>query len=184
MSFADELRNAPEQERRKARQQLEYDWNVLTDQWYKDIKNHCMERAKTNGTSYRDQFSSFVGRSENSLRRWNGAWWERIEDKIKCRLDPNPKQPGPIVACLQEADMERVCADLSARLKKDGLNIDIQKIEKRKYQYELVWEEKKAAEKIITGILNLRCPRMKSPARADMCIAGRETNLDVIWRLR
>ena len=51
--------------------------------------------------------------------------------------------------------MERACADLSARLKKDGLDIDIQKIEKRKYQYELVWKEKNTAEKIIAEILNL-----------------------------
>lgn len=166
MSFADELRKAPEEkakqeeaQRRKQEEQEQKqkakDWDYLVDKWYAEMRSECKCTASSGGISCDVTFSTLIKRiNENylPLRDNEKAWWKRIEPRVFCRLNPRSEA---VSAGLSEEDYQKMCLDIGKKLKSDGLNVEFQQRQKQKYRLDFVRARRSKFDQFAGGLSNL-----------------------------
>lgn len=152
MSFADELRNAPNEKAKQEAQQKMKDWNRLIKEWYIHVKSECKRAAMNGETEYYTKLSYFA---ENPPRtnwhRSDDEWWERISPRIIKQCSPKSEYTK---AGLSEQDYQILSQEISKKLKSDGLNSEISECKWQKYILKSVYVERPKADQILGGLFN------------------------------
>lgn len=165
MSFADELRNAPEERKKEEERQRQLalerekrDWQALITEWYKYLKTACKKCASGNQTSYTGTFEDFIkeaDRASGSSERLPD-WLDRVNSRIRYQL--NPSYPDRIQVCLSEEDVADIEATIQERLEADGVLVEFTRKEYQKYRLERVFVERSEGERVAASILNTLFP--------------------------
>lgn len=84
MTFADELRNAPEEKLKEELAQREKDWEFLIDLFYKYIKAECKRCAEWNHNYARIAFYEFTSKMNDGtgLSFKEAEIWERLKGRV------------------------------------------------------------------------------------------------------
>lgn len=161
MSFADELRNAPnerkkeeDQKRQLELEQQRKDWQFAIEKWYKYIKGNCKKDASNGYTSYTGSFENFINGLDQTTKSSGDplSWLENVRPRICYQLDS--KYPDRVQVCLSEEDVADIEDTIKKLLEADGLIVEFQRREYKKYKYERVFVEHSEGERVAASILN------------------------------
>jgi len=148
MSFADELRRAPQRKeeedaREEQKRQRKYAaaWNAFLEQWYINLKDQCLGRAEY---GYKELTV------DNAVRKIGRQLGLDEEDPVEAIASgarylysrvvykfPQSDGPTRIRVHLCEADADAAEKYLRERFQADGLQIDISRHEIKTYHFEL-----------------------------------------------
>lgn len=156
MSFADELRKAPEE--KKKREELEQqrrieerkkDFNNLIQLTYAYIKDKCKRAALNEKTSCNCEFKYEIN---DIIKSGGEEWWNRTRSRIEHKLNP---KSDTITICFTEEDADAFSSALESKLKGDGLTVNITKKELQNYKMDLVFVKRSDGERLANGIFNM-----------------------------
>lgn len=134
MSFADELRNAPEkkkreeeEQRKRLEQQKDRDWDRFVVAWYESIKQSCIQQAEAGRNSCQSTLSDYFKYTlkGNLKSQSDEYWYERIKRRLEYQLNPKSEV---ITVCASEDDVAQLVNQLESKFKSDGLNTSFTKI--------------------------------------------------------
>lgn len=164
MSFADELRNAPNEQKEKESLQAEQDWNDFISAWYKEIQERCKYYAKKNEHSYNANFSNFI----ESIQEYSSLYsysllnvWERIRERIACY------ESSRYVAYLTEEDAQELINRITKLLQADELAVSSQIIKFKVYRTETKYIKRDEKSSAQIGLLNTLFPLNKMNLHED-----------------
>lgn len=162
MSFVDELRKAPEkkalqeeEQKKQAEKQKEKDWDYLVEKWCIEIRKKCREVALSGETKCQVSFSRFINyisKNYTPLRDNEKAWWDRLDSRIFCRVNPRSESR---FAGLSEEDYQKMCIDIGNKLKRDGLEVEFERHQTQKYRLDYVRVQRSKFDQFAGGLSNL-----------------------------
>lgn len=164
MSFADELRDAPEQmrkeveeQKRKAQLRHDQDWDRFINQCYTAIKDKCKSWARSSSTSCSFSLDEFIPQRSDDyyldgspVEKNGDSWEERIENRTWYRLKPKQSYRK----CLSKEDITSLTETLKQHLEADGLTVDIAIVELQKYSYEQQFVKRSDSERKFNRVFN------------------------------
>ena len=132
MSFAEELRKAPERKMYEEAKQKNQDWHSLIMRFYKYAKNKCFRCAEDGSKKCSLSLKDFLESEKeicnladiygNPINKSDSEWWQRIEPKIFCQLN---SRSTIITPCLSKEDANKLSSELQTLFLHDGLSVDI-----------------------------------------------------------
>lgn len=146
MSFADELRKAPEAAQRRVEEKREKAWNDFAKRWYDIIKQRCRYAAEQGSTSSYFKFCTYAETVDEDAE---------LYQRITCRLNPRHEY---ITFCLSLEDADDLAAKIEKWAKCDGLTVNVRKKEHQKYRLKSVYVERSNKERVAASILNSLFP--------------------------
>ena len=156
MSFADELRKAPEEkkkreelERQRRIEERKNDFNKLIQLTYTYIKEQCKRAALSESTTYNCEFKYKIN---DIIKSGGEEWWNRTRSRIEHKLNP---KSDIITICFTEEDADTFSSSLESKLKGDGLTVNITKKELQNYKMDFVFVKRSDGERMANGILNM-----------------------------
>lgn len=161
MSFADELRQAPDKKKREEErqrqlqiEQQEKDLKRLASEWNKYIHEACKRTAEEEKSSYSSEFSRFIECMEKTFKsdHQTSDWWKRVDPRIHYTL--NPKSDRETI-CLNKEDIENLESIIKGRLEMDGLSVNTEIREYQSYQIEYVYVKRSDTARAINSLFNL-----------------------------
>lgn len=160
MSFADQLRQAPDEQKKKEERLKKADFDRLIDGWYKSLKEGCMRVAKSGGTSYCNDLSSYVEALKNEP--CYDGWWNRIKPRVCCELSPSRESGSEYEeekrrygdVCVTKEDADYIELTLKKKFEDDGLNVQFKIKEKTKYKLTSVYVKFSDGDRLFRSIFN------------------------------
>lgn len=149
MSFADQLRSAPDEKKAREEKQRKDDFDKLINEWYQYVKKRCMSAAEQGETRVRSNLDYFVKDLENSS--CESDWFVRVKPRITCRLRP---KEDTITVCFTQEDAEYIKEEITKKLDKDGLAVDVSISKKEKYRLEEVYVKYSTADRLVNTFFN------------------------------
>ncbi len=148
MSFADELRRAPQRkeeedarEEQKRQRQYAAAWNAFLEQWYLSLKEQCLRHAEDGYKQFTLHNAVLVFGRQLGLDKENpveaiSPWAYYLYSRVVYKF-PQSNGPARSRVYLCEADADAAEKYLRERFQADGLQIDIKRREIITYHHEL-----------------------------------------------
>lgn len=156
MSFADQLRSAPdekkareEKQRKEEEKQRKDDFDKLIDAWYQHVKRYCMSAAEQGKTSTSSNLDYFVKDLETLPDK--SGWLARIKPRITYRLRP---KHDTITVCFTQEDAQYIKEEITKKLEKDGLAVNVSISQTEKFRLEEVYAEYSPGERLLNAFFN------------------------------
>lgn len=157
MSFADELRKAPEEkkkreelERQRRIEERKNDFNKLIQLTYTYIKDQCKRAALSESTTYNCEFKYKIN---DIIKSGGEEWWNRTRSRIEHKLNP---KSDIITICFTEEDADTFSSSLESKLKGDGLTVNITKKELQNYKMDFVFVKRSEWESLVLRVTATR----------------------------
>ncbi len=154
MNFADQLRKAPDEEKKRIEKERQDNFNQFINGWCDRLKLSCMSAAKAGRTQIRSELRYYVDeiQRENEYASSAKQWWKQIKARVVCCL--NPKSSLETV-CVTKEDAEYIESAVKRKLESEGLTVTFERKAKQKYRMESVYVKRSDSERLANSFFNV-----------------------------